>query len=76
MGFKTFKNGLDADVEALRENTERELFLGLGGEGMVDGERVGFTQGRWLSRLLRLPATGREGGTSGCHVGLVTRCDS
>jgi len=41
MGFKTFKNGLDADVEALRENTERGL---LGGEGMVDGEgeRVGL----------------------------------
>ena len=36
MGFKTFKNGLEADVEALRENTERELF---GGEGMVYGER-------------------------------------
>jgi len=37
MGFKMFRNGLDADVEALRENTEREW---LGGEGMVDGERV------------------------------------
>lgn len=39
MGFKTFKNGLDADVEALREKTERELVLELGGEDMVDGER-------------------------------------
>ena len=38
-----FKNGLDADVEALRENTERELFLELGGEDMVDGERVGLS---------------------------------
>ena len=36
-----FKNGLDADVEALRENTERELFLELGGEDMVDVEREG-----------------------------------
>jgi len=43
MGFRTFKKGLDADVEALSENTERELFLGLGGEDMVDGERVGLT---------------------------------
>lgn len=43
MGFKTFKNGLDANVEALSENTERELFLGFGGEDMVDGERVGLS---------------------------------
>jgi hypothetical protein len=42
MGFKTFKNGLDADVEALSENMERELFLEVGGEAMVDGERVGL----------------------------------
>jgi len=63
-----FKNGLDADVEALRENTEREW---LGGEGMVDGERVGLSVnhllGHWLSRL-RLTATGREGGTRECHT--------
>ena len=47
MGFKTFKNGLDAEVE---ENTERELFLEPGGEDMVGGERESdsqcFTQGR------------------------------
>jgi hypothetical protein len=40
MGFKMFKNGLDPDVEVLRENTERELFLEFGGEDMVDGGRV------------------------------------
>lgn len=39
MGFRTFKNGLDTDVEALRENTERELFLEVGGEDMVDRGR-------------------------------------
>lgn len=49
MGFKTFRNGLDADVEALRENTEREW---LGGEGMVDGERVGLS----VNHLLGTPA--------------------
>jgi len=45
MGFKTFKNGLEADVEAPRENTERELFLELGGEDMVDGWRVSRIDG-------------------------------
>ena len=61
MGFKTFRNGLDAEVEALRENTERELFLEFGGEDMVDGERVGLpvlyprTLADWLSRPLRAP---------------------
>lgn len=43
MGFRTFKNGLDADVEALSENTERELFLELGGEDMVDEKRTGLS---------------------------------
>lgn len=38
-----FKNGLDAEVEALREKTERELFLELGGEDMVDEEKVGLS---------------------------------
>jgi hypothetical protein len=56
-----FKNGLDADVEALRENKERELFLELGGEDMVDGERVGLSvpqpRTMTLATTVRCPAT-------------------
>lgn len=74
-----FKNGLDAEVEALRENTERELFLELGGEDMVDGERVGLpvtstvAQGRRLSRLTARRARSERGRYDGLSRWFVTR---
>ena len=70
-----FKNGLDADVEALRENKERELLLELGGEDMVDEERVGHPKTPKDTALATTASSSRERKIGTWSTTVAAECD-